>query len=453
MPDADEKQRRAQCPHCRQGMEFLEKRYDMPPFWTIHPRFFSLPFQTDALLLILLVSLCASAMQLNAPLTILLGFLLLFVVVNYALTLAHNLIRNSRPPSNGDTHKIQVPGIASALDFKQVKNSLAISLLLITSLLPPVLLLNYVSGVGALIYALISLAILPSILLVLIHSDKHPGRPSSPPPSGPKIIKTMRGSYLSLVAFFSMTYFSTLLVADLTQSTLPAYAMAATYALLISYFVIALFSILAYVLKRYDSFSAVGASRSHQDEHDNTPSESTLRLNADLDIAVKDGDYSKALSLLEGCLKGRRSDLRVHQLYTLLLEHKDLARLEQHSHGFFELLLGRGQKLAAYELFELLKNSRQQFRIHELSLSLNLAEAFYEMKEYKLVLYIAKEAHLRFNTDTDLAKLYLLTAKTILSKSNTPEKARPYLLYISEHLPGTEFTLAAQRLLEHLKTP
>ncbi|KZY32738.1 hypothetical protein A3749_11205 [Oleiphilus sp. HI0078] len=454
MPDGDERQQKAKCPHCKKPMSFLEKRHEMPPFWSMQQRFFGLPFKTDALLLSLLLGLSALAMHLNAIFALLLASILSLVLVNFSVQVARSYSKATRLSSTTGSSSFNggVPGIASALDFKQAKTSLIITGLLIVCFAPPILLLNYVSGWLALTYALLVLSILPSVLLMLLYSDKRQGGHGSAPPSWMSIIKKMHLSYVSLIAFFAMSYLSVLVIADLLHPVLPSFAFAPVCVLLTAYFVIALFAVLGYVLKRYEFFSSVSSVKALESEQDNTPTDSSQRINADLDIAIKDGDFSKALSLLENSMKGKgkRSDLRVHQLYTLLLERRDLVRLEQHSHLFFELLLGRGQKLAAYELFEMLRNEQEKFLVHDIQLSLDLAEAFYQMKEYKLVLWLAREAHQRFDSCPELAKLYLLAAKTILSKSKTPEKARAFLHYIDENFPDTEFKEAARRLLEHL---
>jgi tetratricopeptide (TPR) repeat protein len=440
-------------------MAFIEKRTDMPPFWKIPKRFFGLPLRTEALLLILASSLCALVMHLNPILAILLSIALSIVITNYAMNLARGLNKANKNTGHVN-HQDRVPGIASAFDFRWLKDCLIITGVLWLSLAPVMLFLNYINGVSAFIYALISFPILPSILLMLLYTDKRHSinkRHSTDKrhsthhalaPSWINIIKKMKLSYISLVSYFALSFVSALIGIDLLMQVLPDYALAPISTLVISYLLLSLFAALAYVLIRYDSFSSsiIVANEFDQEAH---PVDPKQRFNADLDIAIKEGDYSKALNLLESTLKGKRSDLRVHQLYTLLLEHRDLEGLEKRSHLFLELLLGRGQKLAAYELVELLRTERDQFLVHDIALSLELAEAFYSMKEYKLSLWLAQDAHTRFDPSPELAKLYLLCAK-IIAKSKTPGKARGYLQYIIKNHPDTEFHQQSTRLLEHL---
>lgn len=425
---------------------------DTPPFWENPERFFSLPLKADSLLLIFLSSLCATVMHYHPILAVLTGAAISLLIVNYGLILVRKFNRQNRSLSSATSIANSVPGFASAFDFRYIKDSLALCGVLWLSMAPIVLLLNYVSGLGALIYALLALSILPSALLMLMHKGTHSGTRHASAPSLISIIKKMHLSYFSLVSYFALCFLSALITVDLIKTWLPDYGLAPLATLICAYLILALFSALAYVLLRHDSFSRAATQNSNREHDDKTQVDKKQRLDADLDIAVKDGNYDKAIKILEASLKGVRSDLRVHQLYTLLIEHKDLKNLEKRSHLFLELLLGRGQKLAAYELVELLRKGREKFLIYDIELSLQLAEVFYDMKEYKLILWLAQDLHTRFDPSPDLAKLYLLAAKTILSKSKTPEKALIYLQYVRKTFPNTDFHQHATRLIEHINS-
>lgn len=447
IPEGDEKLQQAQCPQCHTAMKFLEKHRDMAPFWTKPGRFLTLPFKADPLLLCIATSLFSLATALHPVLTILLCTVISLVISNYALILARGICNANRSATQIHANDLVIPSFISAFNFKAAKDTLVIALVLWLAFAPVVLLLYFVNGIGAAIYAFLALPLLPGILLMLIHTDSRRGAKQSRPPSAMDIVKKMHGNYVVLLTYFALSFLSALLVVDLCQALLPPIALAPMVTFSGSYLAISLFAALGLVMKRYDSFDSAELS---DREYDKGLINTAVRLNADLDIAVKDGNYAKAIDLLETSLKKGRSDLRVHQLYTLLLEHKDLEGLEKRSHLFLELLLGRGQKLAAYELVEQLRNGREKFQIHDLDLSLELAKAFFEMKEYKLALWLAQDAHTRFDAQAPLAELYLLSAK-IIFKSTTPGKARGLLKYVCDHFPDTEYKQNANALLQCLK--
>lgn len=447
MPDGDEKLGLGSCPHCHTSMRYLEKRHDMPPFWRLRSHFFRLPFATEPLLLILIASLCAMTFHVHAVLGALVGSLLSLLIVNYAQALARSIRKD------GLSKERITPGINSAFDFRRFKDNFTITCLLSVCFITPLLLFHYINGFSATLFVLLTLSLLPALLLMLLYDDQGHTLHAAPQPSYLQIIKKMHLSYAGLVAYLYSGYLLTITLADLARELLPSYSQAVVASLLTSYFTLTLFGLLGYVLKRYESFTIKTTAPLKPPKTHSTAGGNSLRLDADLDMAIKDGDYLKAIALLEESVKkNAHSDLRVQQLYKLLLEHKDMVRLERYNHLFIELLLARGQNLAAYELVEMLRKAKPEFVIYNLSVCLNLAEVFYEMKEYALVIWLAQDAHSRTEPCTDLAKLYLLAAKTLLAKSKSPKKAAFYLEFIVEHFPNSDSSEASQRLLQHLES-
>ena len=64
-------------------------------------------------------------------------------------------------------------------------------------------------------------------------------------------------------------------------------------------------------------------------------------------------------------------------------------------------------------------------------------------EDYDLVIWLAFNAHTRFDPAPHLAELYLIAAKTLLTKHHNKDKARVYLSYIINHFPDLpEYNLA-----------
>ena len=106
--------------------------------------------------------------------------------------------------------------------------------------------------------------------------------------------------------------------------------------------------------------------------------------------------------------------------------------------------------MQAGKLVERLREYKPDFVLYDLELSLKLAESFQQGKQYELVLWLANDAHTRFDPSLTLAELYLLTAKVLLSKSNNPAKAQVYLNYIQTHFANEPVGQSGKILQKHI---
>ena len=226
-----------------------------------------------------------------------------------------------------------------------------------------------------------------------------------------------------------------------------------------SYFSLVLFSLLAYILIEYKSFSP--AEQSPDQKNTKTRKVRALhevdtvkRRDADIDIALKQGNYTQLVTHLEKELKRQSfSDLRRDQLYKLLLALNDNQRLEKYAHSFLTLMLGRGKVEDAAQFIQARRQYNSEFALYDLALSKRLADAFHEHNEYQLVVWLAFKAHTRFKPTPDLAELYLRAAKTLLTKLHDKNKAREHLNYIVTHFPNQAVSASAKILLKLMQKP
>ena len=251
-----------------------------------------------------------------------------------------------------------------------------------------------------------------------------------------------------------------LILVDFSQQHLQEFVTPLISSITFSYFSLVLFSVLAYILNEYKSFSSAEL-KSSEKESVKTRKVTALheddkikRRDADIDIALKQGNYNQLVTYLEKELKRQSfSDLRRDQLYKLLLALNDNQRLEKYAHSFLTLMLGRGKIEDAVQFIQDRRQYNAEFVLYDLALSKRLADAMHEHKEYQLVIWLALKAHTRFKPEQDLAELYLRAAKTLLTKLHNKSKASEYLAYIVAHYPNQAVSASAKTLLKLIQKP
>jgi len=317
----------------------------------------------------------------------------------------------------------------------------------------------YLGSTPAVIFTLLALLLLPATLMILIHaSASHSTRqPLTKSPTWSKIIERMKWSYLGVSIYPATSFITVLIFSDFAMQHLPTVFGPTLTAALFTYVSFALFALIAYVLKQNNSFQADDKHKkmkpSNKTSHNSLYDKSQIiRLDADLDIALKTGEFNHAITLLDNELKrNNQSDLRRHQLYQLLSVKNDLKQLERYAHLFLQLMDSRGDIKTAAEFIERLRGHNPEFQLHDLALSLSLCEQFQKHKIYPLVLWLAKDAHTRFDPEPMLAELYLRAAKTLLSKYKNQSKAQHYLDYIQQHFPDQAIAESARILQDHIQ--
>ena len=177
----------------------------------------------------------------------------------------------------------------------------------------------------------------------------------------------------------------------------------------------------------------------------------TLKIDATMDIAIKEGDYDKALKVLEDDLKkNSQSEYRRMQFLKLILVMNDMTRLERHVHGFLNTLVGRNQVALIEEIVNKVRGHNPAFYCSDLSLSLKLAQIFQKKKEFNLVVWLAEEAHVRFDLHEDLAELYLLASKVMVTNLKQVAPAKRNLQFIVQNFDDLPVAELAKILLSHV---
>jgi len=438
MPDADEKTKSGICPNCHHSLHFLEQQQANTPFWHNTSRFFRFPFQAEPLLIIAVSTLLSFAYLSHYILALMTALFIIILVSHYGQQIIKSKQLILKRP----------PGLSAILSGQHFKESLSASTLIGIAILTPLLTAKYLSLIPALFLAAITFWFLPATLMVKLRQDKFGNALQIDAILEPMI--SMKQAYFGLVSIFTLTTVTSLVLIDFAHQHLPEIYTPIISAVTFSYFSLAIFSLLAYVLLEYKSFSNIEGNASVNKQSEQSPAralheiDNAKRLDADIDIAIKRGDYVQLTTRLEKELKRSSfSDLRRDQLYKLLSALNDNDRLEQYAHAFLWLMIGRGKIDAASEFIRQRQAHNPEFVLFDLELSKKLAEAFHQHEDYDLVIWLAFNAHTRFDPAPHLAELYLIAAKTLLTKHHNKDKARVYLSYIINHFPDLpEYNLA-----------
>jgi len=443
MPDANEKTKTGICPHCYQPLLFLEKQQANTPFWQNLSRFFRFPFQLEPLLLIVLSSILGLAFLSHYALALSAALMITLALVHYGQKILKS-----------ETSVLQkAPALSSILSSQYVKQSVSASLLFGVAILSPLLAASYLNLPLALFLSTIMLWFLPALLMVKLRQEKFDNSLHIDTILAPII--SMKWTYVSLVGILATLLLSSLVIIDFSLQHLPVLAASVISAAISSYFSLVMFSLLSYVLLEYKSFSKKDDSPTKQKavrplhEIDNLK-----RLDADIDIAIKSGNYTRLTTFLEKELKRASfSELRRDQLYKLLSALNDYKRLEQYAHAFLWRMYGRGQIEAAVQFIHQCRAHNPEFVLFDLELSKLLAEAFHKIEEYNLIVWLAYEAHTRFDPEPNLAELYLRVAKTLLTKQHDKYRPQAYLSYIIKHFPDQPVSESAKILQKLTQRP
>ncbi|MFT7372720.1 MAG: hypothetical protein ACI9T9_001408 [Oleiphilaceae bacterium] len=441
MPDANEKKKQGICPNCQHDLHYLKQRQAAPPFWHILPQFFLFPCNKEPLLILTISGLLSLTFLGHYLLALAASICIIELVTRYG----YQIIKKK------DFTLTAPPGLSEVLSFRHFNKSLLVSVFIGLALLTPILTAQYTNLLLATFLGWLAFWLLPAVILVRFRQSKFDNTLKINTLLEPMI--RMKWAYFGLVCGIIIAFITSLILVDFSQQHLQKVFTPIVSAVTFSYFNLVLFSVLAYILHAHQSFSTISpspsskkSSRANQVNAINEVDQ-IKRVDADIDIALKQGNYSQLVTRLEKELNRQSfSDLRRDQLYKLLCALNDHQRLEKYAHSFLAVMLGRGKIDEAAQFIHARREHNTEFMLYDLALSKRLADAFHEHQEYQLVVWLAFKANTRFKPEPELAELYLRAAKTLLAKLRDKHKASEYLSYIIAHYPNQPATASAKIL-------
>jgi hypothetical protein len=426
VPAADFVLQEGTCPQCRAPLSILRERRTELPFWQNLAQFCLFPLRQESLLLMLMLaalSLVALAGEVAALVVLALGLILLH---RYAHATAVAFARG----------RFEAPSVQTLLDAGEYTSTSALLLANAVLIGPVVASLWFEQRLSAAAFGLLALLVAPALLVSVLRQQDF--RLALKPETLLAPIVRMGRQYGWLSACLALAVLIGLIATDLFVQHAPPFLIFPACTAIVTALVLALASLFGYVLCQYDAFD----QSTDQDAAKSRKTKGELPVlitDTLIDMALKDGELDKVIELLKGALKQKGSaDLRRDQLYTLLYQRGDFPALLDDAETYLWRLVLRGQSRQAFDLLKIFQQTQVTFCLHDLELSVQLAELCYKQEEYKLLLWLARDGHKRFKPEPALARLYTLAADTLSQHFGADKKAAVFREYVQTHLTPSQ---------------
>lgn len=405
------------CPICRHSLCTIKKSTHARPFWQQMPALLRSSLNGQSMWVILLCSGIAGGFLGPMWLQVLSAVLIVAVTLATACAWAFH---NATPSTLHGPSFAKVWQLCSAFEMR------VMGLLVLLPLMAVMASYHYASAAVSFLLFVLCLLVVPVLQLQVVMS-----RSSSLAlnlNSFVRLFGLLEKSYLVLVANTFALLVMGIVVWDFSYRHLPtAYAGSIAIAGEV-YLALVYASILAALRGQLKEQQAYQGNPVIQ-----LPGRAD-KVEAEINVALKLGRYEHVYVLLERELRAASCpDYRREQLYRLTLAAKDERRLEIHSQTFMRMLLARGRDGEALDLLRRLRRSNAGYRLYDSSLAVRLATAANKQHHYKQVLWLAQEAHTRYDELDRVAQLYLLAAQVLISQFQEYKKAAAYLRYIDAH--------------------
>lgn len=403
-------------------MRYLGSATEAVPFWNRLGDFFRYPFHLDPLLVIAictLVPLVLSANLIGLAVSLLLFLALLkytYAVIN------HTADGHMRPPP-------------LAVAFSGEGFAIAVQQLLVFVLLGA--LIGAAGFVGGPLLAFVALALvvltLPASIMVLA-MERSVGAAVNPLHLM-TLISRIGWPYFLLYGYLVLLTLASGAAQEFALQHFDTWISLPLAGFLNSTFTLILFHMLGYLLFQYQEelgFASDLQETDHQERGDGERSRS-CRLDADLDMDLKDGNYDRAESLIKSALKQDPTNpQRLEQLYRLLSARGKQRELHRHGPQLLAWLADRQDAAGISELLNAIDSVEPNVRLDDPELSVRCARCLYVRGEYHQALTLLKEFHKRFPDSEQLAPAYILAAQVMANGLAQWEKATAFLTFVQK---------------------
>lgn len=421
MPDADTRQRKALCPRCSKAMRYLGAATEVVPFWNRIGSFFRYPFHSDPLIVIAICTLVPIIAPANL-IGVLIWLLLALALFKYTYAVInHTAEGHLKPPS------VSVAFTGSGFNI-------VILQLLVFILMGG--LVGAAAMLGGPLLMMLALAFvvlaLPASIMVLA-MERSVGAAVNPMNLA-VLISRIGSPYFLLYGYLILLTLASGVAQDFALNHFPFWLSQPLSGFLNSTFTLILFNMLGYLLFQYQEelgfASDIQGETSGVDMHQRDRS---TRFDADIDMNLKDGNYDRVQSMLKEALKRNRDDdLRIGQLYQLLVARNDATKLYQYHPRILGWLADRNDGEDIASVLGLLEQAEPGFKLDDPELAVRCARCLYHRGQFKQVLRLLQDFHKRFPDSEELAPAYLLVAQALANGLNQWEKATAFLTFIQK---------------------
>ncbi|MBJ6136547.1 hypothetical protein [Marinobacter litoralis] len=425
MPDADTRQRQGLCPKCSKAMRYLGAATEVVPFWQRIGAFFRYPFHSDPLIVIAICTLVPIVAPAN-----LIG-LIIWVVLALALFKYTYAVINRTAEGH-----LKPPPVSEA--FSGSGFNIVILQLLVFVLMGALVAAAAMVGGSILMMLAIAFVVLglPASIMVLA-MERSVGAAVNPLNLA-VLISRIGTPYFLLYGYLILLTLASGAAQDFAVTHFPLWVAQPLAGFLNSTFTLILFHMLGYLLFQYQE--ELGFASDLQDEDESAGHQHrdrSTRLDADLDMNIKDGNYDRALAILKDALKKDRTDpRRLEQLYLLLTARNDVSELYRYHPRLMGWLAERNDGDALNQLIQSLQTLEPNFQVDDAELALKCATTLYHRQHFKPALRLLQDFHKRFPDSEQLAPAYLLAAQVLANGLQQWEKASAFVTYVQKRCHG-----------------
>ncbi|WP_404365475.1 hypothetical protein [Marinobacter sp.] len=420
MPDADTRKQLALCPHCGQSMRYLGAASEVVPFWNRLSAFFRYPFHLGPLMVIGICTLVPMMLSTNLA-----GALITLALLLALFKYTYTVIRHT-----ADGH-MEPPPLATA--FTGGGFSIVILQLVVFFLMGGLVFSAALIGGPLLAFLVLAFVILALPASIMVLAMENEVGPAINPMNLAVLISRIGWPYFLLYGYVILLTLASGAAQEFALNHFEPWLAQPLAGFLNSTFTLILFHMLGYLLFQYQE--ELGFASDLQDsngEEDQGPHrDRSKRLDADIDMNLKDGNYDRVLGMLKEALKREPGNAhRLGQLHRLLTARKDVAELYRHHPRLLEWLASRNDADSIRDLLKTLNEAEPGFRLEDPELAVSCALPLYRHGEYKWVLRLLQDFHKRFPNSDHLAPAYLLVAQTLANGLGQWEKATAFLNFI-----------------------
>lgn len=421
MPDADTRKKHALCPHCSRAMRYLGAATEVVPFWNRLGAFFRYPFHLDPLLVIAICTFVPLLVQPNI-FGIIITLLLALALLKYTYAVINHTAEGHMKP----------PPLATA--FTGSGFSIVILQLLVFVLMGGLIFSAALVGGPLLMLLALAFVILALPASIMILAMERSVGAAVNPMNLAVLISRIGWPYFLLYGYLILLTLASGAAQDFAANHFPMWFAQPLAGFLNSTFTLILFHMLGYLLFQYQE--ELGFASDLQEEVSETDMnrwDRSQRLEADIDMNLKDGNYDRVQAMLKDALKRNPNDShRLGQLYRLLAARNDTAELYRYHPRLLAWLVERNDAEGITALLQALEAREPGFRLDDPELAVRCARCLYHRGQFKPVLKLLQDFHKRFPDSEELAPAYLLVAQTLANGLNQWEKATAFLNFIQK---------------------
>lgn len=450
------------CPLCRSPAVEVGGEDLVPPFWNRLPRFFAIPFQTQPLVLLVVVTALSALVGYRSFSALLMQLVFLLALYKYAYTL---LSHQARGHENAPVVMQALSGDGLDLAIKQF-------VVLILLFLPIAGIGSALGPAAAMTYYLVAMLCLPASIMALA-VERSIGSALNPAvllgmisrigvpylalffllgilSSGPNVIIELLTERLGSDFIALQNMEPEEIDPDEAERIAEAFmdkvfgVIIPVSVLLNSYFTLVMFGLMGYVLFQYHhrlglevdvdvEALAVGDAAAGP-EHP---------LLGDVEAMIQEGRLEQAIAALRiRVLQNRTDRVLRDRFHRLLALTGDVKRLTGHGAEYIGLLLNSTDRAKAVQVWRDCRQADPGFALDSPDQIYPLAQIMFSVGEHKSVVALGNGFHKKHPGHADIPRLYLLVARSLSEGLNQEQKALPLLQLLAQHY--AEHPIAAE---------